>query len=72
MRQTVLLLKVQTHLMAGLKFGSLSMSVLVSVAAPVHGSPLMFHDAVAFCPSFANTAFSAAASVGSVLVPVGC
>jgi hypothetical protein len=50
-----------SHLMAGLKGGLLSMLVL-SVAAPVHGSPLMFHVDRAFWPSLANTAFSAAAA----------
>jgi hypothetical protein len=62
MRQTEVLPPVQTsHLMAGLKLGLLSMSVL-SVAAPVQGSPLMFHDVPAFWPSLAKTAFSAAAA----------
>uniref|UniRef100_A0A0E0PE21 Uncharacterized protein n=1 Tax=Oryza rufipogon TaxID=4529 RepID=A0A0E0PE21_ORYRU len=63
-RQTVLFWKVQSHLMAGLKLGLSSIGV-PSVAAPVQGSPLMFHVAVdndACCPSFANTAFSAAAA----------
>uniref|UniRef100_A0A0E0KV81 Uncharacterized protein n=1 Tax=Oryza punctata TaxID=4537 RepID=A0A0E0KV81_ORYPU len=64
MRQTVLFWKVQSHLMAGLKLGLSSMGV-PSVAAPVQGSPLMFHgddDAAACCPSLANTAFTAAAA----------
>lgn len=62
MRHTEVLPPVQTsHLMAGLKLGLLSMSVL-SVAAPVQGSPLMFHDVPAFWPSLAKTAFSAAAA----------
>ena len=62
MRQTEVLPPVQTsHLMAALKMSLLSMLVL-SVAAPVQGSPLMFHDDSAFWPSLANTAFSAAAA----------
>lgn len=60
MRQMVLFWKVQSQVMAGLK---LSSSVEEpSVARPVQGSPVMFHDGCAFCPSLANTAFSAAAA----------
>lgn len=67
--QTVLFWSVQSHLMAGLKFGSSSMLVL-SVAAPVQGSPLMFHADDAFWPSLANTAFTAAAAtVNRVHIP---
>jgi hypothetical protein len=60
--QTVLLFWTEhSHLMAGLKLGSLSMFV-PSVAAPVQGSPLMFHADDAVWPSLANTAFTAAAA----------
>ena len=62
MRQTEVLPPVQnSHLMAALKTTLLSMLVS-SVAVPVQGSPLMFHDGLAFWPSLANTAFSAAAA----------
>ena len=59
--QTVLFWPEHSHLMAGLKFGSVSMLV-PSVAAPVQGSPLMFHADDAVWPSLANTAFTAAAA----------
>jgi hypothetical protein len=63
MRQTEVLplpLPVQSsHWMAGL-MGNLML--VLSVAAPVQGSPLMFHVGNALCPSLANTAFSAAAA----------
>jgi hypothetical protein len=48
--------------MAGLKAG-LSSSGVSSVAAPLHGSPLMFHDGGALSPSLAIIAFSAAAAL---------
>jgi len=70
MRQTEMLPAVllqSSHLMAGLTTALLSMLVL-SVAVPVQGSPLMFHDVPAFWPSLANYAFTAAASPGSVVV----
>jgi hypothetical protein len=66
--------------MAGLKVGSLSMFV-PSVAAPVQGSPLMFHADVAAWPSLANTAFTAAAAnrkrgftfaLAAEMVPAAC
>jgi uncharacterized membrane protein YdjX (TVP38/TMEM64 family) len=61
MWQTVLFWSEQSHLIPGFKFGLLSMSVL-SVAAPVQGSVLMFHATDAFSRSLANSAFSAAAA----------
>ena len=62
MQQMEVLPPVQTsHLMAALKMSLLSMLVL-SMAAPVQGSPLMFHCGPAFWPSLANTACSAAAA----------
>lgn len=59
--QTVLFWPEHSHLMAGLKLPLSSMTV-PSVAAPVQGSPLMFHDDDAVRPSLANTAFTAAAA----------
>jgi hypothetical protein len=47
--------------MAGLKAG-LSSSCVSSVAAPLHGFPLMFHDAGALSPSLLRIAFTAAAA----------
>jgi hypothetical protein len=58
MWHTVLFWSEQSHLMAGLMLESL-MSVL-SVAAPLHGSPVVFHSA--FWSSFSNTPFSASAA----------
>ena len=52
---------VQSHLMAGLKLG-LSSSGVSSVAAPLQGLPLTFHDAGARSPSFPRMAFTAAAT----------
>ena len=59
--QMVLFWPEHSHLMAGLKLGLSSMTV-PSVAAPVQGSPLMFHADDAVWPSLANTAFTAAAA----------
>jgi hypothetical protein len=52
---------VQSHLMPGLTFG-LSSSGVSSMATPVQGLPLTFHDACARSPSFAIIAFTAAAA----------
>lgn len=59
--QSVLFWSEQSHLMAGLNAG-LSSSGVSSVAAPLHGLPLMFHDAGALSPSLLRIAFTAAAA----------
>ena len=58
--QSVLFWSEQSHLMAGLKAGLSSMDVS-SIAAPVQGFPLMFHDGGALSPSLLRMAFTAAA-----------
>ena len=57
--QSALFWSEQSHLMAGLKAG-LSSSCVSSVAAPLQGLPLMFHDGGALSPSLLRIAFTAA------------
>jgi hypothetical protein len=59
--QSVLFWSEQSHLMAGLNAG-LSSSGVSSVAAPLQGLPLIFHDAGALSPSLLRIVFTAAAA----------